>query len=57
MKAQEIGHGRTYETMVFILHADGNVNPDPIDMIPANSDEDADKNHIKLCLEYARKGK
>lgn len=60
---EEIGSGRTFETMVFKL-AGGecgcgcglpSIIPSEIDFLPANDHKTADANHLKLCRKYARK--
>ena len=57
----EIGLGRNYETMVFLLTDEvcdcgcGMRVPDlsEIEMIPANTRMEANENHRDLCLKYA----
>lgn len=61
----EVGLGRKYETMVFKIGKvcrdpecncrRPEINPRELTMLPANRRGDAQKNHIKLCLEYASK--
>ena len=63
---EQIGYGRTFETMVFIAERHARCRDeacgcgmpdkgDEVETLPANTAGEAQKNHMKLCRKYARK--
>jgi len=65
----DIGYQRKYETMVFRLKQRRGKNRstcdclrcrydqmDQVDFLPANTAGEAERNHMKLCRKWARKG-
>lgn len=64
-KPQEIGCFRLFETMVFragrVCRVKGcgcslpRINGMELDFLPANTAGEAQKNHLALCMKYARK--
>lgn len=51
----DIGYERAFETFVFDLLPSGGIDLTEIDTLPANDSKTAEKNHMKMCLKYARK--
>lgn len=50
----EIGYGRLYETMVFRLQGDGDIDPREFHMEPYNDDESANQGHMDVCWAVER---
>jgi len=58
---EEIGHNRFFETYIFKIIKGScecgcgkpNVDLKEIEALSANTDKEADKNHIKMCKKYA----